>query len=250
LDPEKLLKPKEYLRQTYASASKVRQPRIMQVNAKIPYEELNLKENFKRVHSAKTSTSKPGVKLETPEVIIPEIKFEIDQTIHVSIPTIVSTHSILSLPEVKVFVFKNHEDYLLYSDSFPITSPIYTSGKHEEPISSFPFPPHLYLSSSHDHFPEIHSHHPEVVERSVDQSFEVFENILFSARVLSPRLSMVGVGGVGGAGAGGKAQTPRIVSKVATRYSPLVLHVVLHYLPENYMKSLLKFTGERDLIVT
>jgi hypothetical protein len=54
----------------------------------------------------------------------------------------------------------------------------------------------------------------------------------------------------GGAGAGGKAQPPRIFSKVAARYAPLVLPIVLHDLPENYMKRLPKFTGEGDLTTT
>jgi hypothetical protein len=63
---------------------------------------------------------------------------------------------------------------------------------------------------------------------------------------MSPRLSMVGDGVVGarGAGASGKAQPPMIFSKVAARYDPLVLPDVLHDLPENYMKSFPKFTGD------
>ena len=66
---------------------------------------------------------------------------------------------------------------------------------------------------------------------------------------------MVGVGGVGadgaeGAGVGGQAQPPRIFSKVATSYAPLVLLVVLHDLPKNYMKNLPKFMGEGDLTAT
>jgi hypothetical protein len=60
----------------------------------------------------------------------------------------------------------------------------------------------------------------------------------------------VGVGGVGGAGVGGQAQPPRIFSKVASRYAPLVLPVVLHDFPENYMKNLPKFMGEGDLTTT
>jgi hypothetical protein len=53
-----------------------------------------------------------------------------------------------------------------------------------------------------------------------------------------------------GAGDGGQAQPPRIFSKVAARYAPLVLPVVLHDLPENYMKNLPKFMGEGDLTTT
>jgi hypothetical protein len=65
---------------------------------------------------------------------------------------------------------------------------------------------------------------------------------------------MAGVGGARGAGAGGQenipTQPPRIFSKVFTRYSPLVLPAILHDLPENYMKSLPKFTCEGDLTTT
>jgi hypothetical protein len=160
-----------------------------------------------------------------------------------------------SLLEVKFYVSQNPKYYFLYSDSSPITSPIYTSGKHEESSSSFPFPPHLDLLSSHDPCPTLHSQHPEVVERSVYYSFKFFENQLFSPRISSPRLSMVGVGGAsvgwaGGAVDGGQAQPPRIFSKVTARYAPLFLHVVLHDLPENYMKRLPKFMGEGDLTTT
>jgi hypothetical protein len=87
------------------------------------------------------------------------------------------------------------------------------------------------------------------------QSFEVFENLIFSPRSLSPRISMAGAGGAGvggvrGVGASGQDQPPRIFSKVAARYYPLVLPVVLHDLPNNYMKNLPKFMGEGDLTTT
>jgi hypothetical protein len=58
----------------------------------------------------------------------------------------------------------------------------------------------------------------------------------------------------GGAGVGGQenipVQPPRIFSKVISRYAPLVHLAILHDLPENYMKSLPKFTGEGDLTTT
>jgi hypothetical protein len=58
----------------------------------------------------------------------------------------------------------------------------------------------------------------------------------------------VGGGGRGGGGGGGnQIPVPVIFSKVATRYAPLVLPAPLHDLPENYMKSLPKFTREGDL---
>jgi hypothetical protein len=124
LDPKKLLKPKGYLKQTFASVGKIYQPRVTQFNVKILAEELILKEKYKQVHYAEASTSKSEVKLETPEGIIPEVKFEIIQTTpilltdtftskkkeSISIPTIICTHLILSLPEVKVYVSKNPED--------------------------------------------------------------------------------------------------------------------------------------------
>jgi hypothetical protein len=55
------------------------------------------------------------------------------------------------------------------------------------------------------------------------------------------------VGGAAGGAAGGQVPLPGIFAKVAARYAPLVLPVPLHDLPENYMKSLPKFTGEGDL---
>jgi hypothetical protein len=68
-------------------------------------------------------------------------------------------------------------------------------------------------------------------------------------------MAMAGGGGVGGAatsgqggGAGGQASPLRIFTKVATRYTYLVLPAPLHDLPENYMKNLPKFTGEGDLM--
>jgi hypothetical protein len=84
LDPKKLLKRKGYLRQTSATASKVHQTIIMQFNDTILAEEINLNFFFKQVCSAQASTSKLEFKLETPEVIVHEVKFEIDQTIPVS----------------------------------------------------------------------------------------------------------------------------------------------------------------------
>jgi hypothetical protein len=57
----------------------------------------------------------------------------------------------------------------------------------------------------------------------------------------------VGGGGGGGGGGGNQIPVPGIFTKVAARYAPLVLPAALHALPENYMKSLPKFTGEGDL---
>jgi hypothetical protein len=62
---------------------------------------------------------------------------------------------------------------------------------------------------------------------------------------------IVGGGGAGGGGGQGPPPSiPRIFSKVAARYAPLVLPPILHDFPENYMKNLPKFTGEGDLTAT
>jgi hypothetical protein len=72
-------------------------------------------------------------------------------------------------------------------------------------------------------------------------------------RASASNLSMATHGGVGARGgapggpAGGQAPLPGIFAQVAARYAPLILLVPLHDLPENYMKSLPKFTGEGDL---
>jgi hypothetical protein len=55
------------------------------------------------------------------------------------------------------------------------------------------------------------------------------------------------VGAGGGAPGGGQVPLPGVFAKVAARYAPLILPIPLHDLPENYMKSLPKFTGEGDL---
>ena len=62
---------------------------------------------------------------------------------------------------------------------------------------------------------------------------------------------VIGGGGggdvVGGAGGQGPAPPPRVFTKVATRYAPLVWPVPLHDLPKNYINFFPKFTGEGDL---
>jgi hypothetical protein len=119
--------------------------------------------------------------------------------------------------------------------------------------------------SPNSQFLELPSLHPDAVERSL----EFYENPLFNSQISSPRHQMVvvggggaegGAGGVGGAGgasgvrgAGGQGPPPPppiIFAKVAARYAPLVLSLVLHDLPENYMKNLSKFMGEGDLTAT
>jgi hypothetical protein len=186
------------------------------------------------------------VKLETLEVIIAKIKCEIELTDtftseeeeSILDPTVINTLPILSYPEAKVSISRNPEEHYIYTDSSPIATPIFTSGKPKEPDSSFPFPPHLDIPSPHDLF-------PKVVERSVVLSFEVFENLLFSPRSPSPKFSMASAGGASGAGGGGGGQAPppKIFAKFSSRYAPLVFPAVFHDLPENYLKNLPKFMG-------
>jgi hypothetical protein len=108
--------------------------------------------------------------------------------------------------------------------------------------------------SPNGHFPELTSPHPKVVERSPLQSLKVFENPLFSSQSSSPKLPMDGARGAKGGGAGGQGQgqvpPPRIFSKVASRYAPLVLPDVLHDFSKHYMKNLPKFMGEGYLTTT
>jgi len=78
LDPKKLLKPNGYLKSTVASTGKVYQPKVTQVNSKVQIEELTPEESFKQVPSAEASTRKLEAEIENPEVIVPEIKVEIE----------------------------------------------------------------------------------------------------------------------------------------------------------------------------
>jgi hypothetical protein len=106
------LKPKGYLKSTTASAGKIYQPKVAQVNTKILVEELTPEENFKQAPSVEISTSKPEVRFENPKEIVPKIKTEIDSTdtpkgqneISLSIPIVVNILCTSSLPEVKVSV--------------------------------------------------------------------------------------------------------------------------------------------------
>jgi hypothetical protein len=62
-DPKKLLKTKGYLRQTSASAGKVYQPKVSQVNVNISAEEISLVDSKEihqiKSHSTEASTSNP-----------------------------------------------------------------------------------------------------------------------------------------------------------------------------------------------
>jgi hypothetical protein len=215
-----LLKSKGYLKQTSASAGKIYQPKVTHVNVKIPAEELSIKDKHQKVHSVEASSSKSEVKLEVLEEVAPKVKsndpksenihtipislidtFTSESKESFSIPNIICTQPILSLPEVKVYVSKNPEDHFLLSRSSRITSPTYPSSPSERLGSSPHFPPHLDFSSlsrdlsPYDFLAELRSHLPEAIKGLVHQSFEIFDNLQYSPRISSPRVSMVGVGG-------------------------------------------------------
>jgi hypothetical protein len=123
-------------------------------------------------------------------------------------------------------------------------SPIYISCKSEEPSPRIPSSPSSYFTSPGKKFPDFSPFHPEEAR----ESLYIFSNPLYNASISSPRLSMSTVGGgAGGIGGQGQQLPPRFFTKVAARYTPLVLPVPLHDLPKNYMKNLPKFTGEGDL---
>jgi hypothetical protein len=79
-DPEKLLKPRGYLKQTVASTSKVYQPKTTQSNAKGPLEQLTPQEDSTQIHFGETSTDKLETEIINPELVLPEIKAETDST--------------------------------------------------------------------------------------------------------------------------------------------------------------------------
>jgi hypothetical protein len=74
-NPEKPLKTKGYLKKTFASTTKVYQPKVTQVNVKIPAKEISLliskEKHQNKPHSAEASTSNPKIKLE-----IQRLKFQ------------------------------------------------------------------------------------------------------------------------------------------------------------------------------
>jgi hypothetical protein len=128
LIPEKLLKPKGYLKSTTSSSGKKYQPKITQVNTQVPVEILTPEENFKQTISVEASTSDTAIKIE----IDPSDTQNSLNKRSSSIPTIVTSLSTPSSPETKVYVLRNPEEHTLYPDSSPVGSPIYTSCKSEE----------------------------------------------------------------------------------------------------------------------
>jgi hypothetical protein len=127
---------------------------------------------------------------------------------------------------------------------------VYTSRESEKTSPIFSVPYFQNFLSPNGHFSETFPVYPGVTERSP----HTFKSILYNLQVSPSKLSMAIARGGGATRGGGGDQEPpappRIFSKVAARYAPLVLPVPLHDLPENYMKNLLKFTGEGDLTPT
>jgi hypothetical protein len=74
------LKPKGYLKSTTASSGKIYQPNVSQVSTEVVVEELTSKENFKQTPSAEASTSKPEVRFENLEEVVPKINTEVEST--------------------------------------------------------------------------------------------------------------------------------------------------------------------------
>jgi hypothetical protein len=151
------------------------------------------------------------------------------------------------IPEVKVSIPRNSEEYIVYLDSTPVGSPVYISCKSEEPIPCFPFSPFSDFPSPTDMSLELHSPHSKVVEGPL----QVYENPLFNSQSSSPHIQMatIGGGGVvggvvggieggarggarGGGGQGPPPPPPRIFSKLVSIYAPLALSPVLHDLHE------------------
>jgi hypothetical protein len=107
--------------------------------------------------------------------------------------------------------------------------------------------PHIPYKSSSDFSP---------CEESKD-SLLIFQNLLYNFALISMVATGGGGGGPPGGGGGGAPRRgaegqgptspPRVLSKVAARYVPLVFLIPLHDLPKNYIKNLPKFIGEGDL---
>jgi len=138
----------------------------------------------------------------------------------------------------------NPEECVTHSVSTPADSPDFVSCKSEEPSPCIPY-----------HSPSDFPLHEENKDPLL-----IFQNPLYDFPLITMAAAGVGGGGliegggggtpVGGVGGQGLAPPPRVFTKVASRYAPLVLPIPLHDLPENYIKYLPKFTGEGDLTTT
>jgi hypothetical protein len=185
---------------------------------------------------------------------------EIRSDIHPTVPLVhkgkdpIESSSAFDVPSFLQLNFPtspNFEECVTHSISTPIDSLDFISCKSEEPSPRAP-----YLSSSD--FP---------LREENKESLLIFQNPLYNFPQITMAAAEGGGGGfigggggfiggggggapLGGAGGQGLAPPPRVFTKVAAIYAPLVLPVPLHDLPENYMKNLPKFIGEGDLTAT
>jgi hypothetical protein len=141
-----------------------------------------------------------------------------------------------SLLEVHFPTSQNSNNYPIYLDSTSVDSPIFSPYESE---GHSPHSPSSFFSSF------------------IPVDNQLLETLPYNLQTFTAKatMAMAGEGGAGGAaigglgvGAGDQALPLWIFAKVATRYDPLVLPVLLHDLLENYMKNLPKFIGEGDLM--
>jgi hypothetical protein len=243
-DPEKILRPRGLFKQNvvvYQSKSNQSKDNIFFKPS--PSRELPLRKILDSVVEAETLKSKQ---------LLPEIKTETSLT--TSYITRGDTPALKLIPidipstlNMKSSVTQGLEEVSTYTDSTPVGSPIYISCKSEDPSPCIPSSPFSNFTSSSKKFPEFSPFHP----KEARESLYIFTNPLYNAMISSPRLSMAAAGGgAGGIGGQGQQPPPIVFTKVAARYTPLVLPVPLHDLPKRYMKKLPKFTGEGDLTTT
>jgi hypothetical protein len=243
-EPEKILRPRGLFKQNVVAY----QPKSNQSKDKTffepsPSRELSLRKISDSVVEAETLKS---------EQLLPEIKNETSLT--------TSYVSRGNMPAIKLIpidvpsnlninpsITQGLREVSTYTDLTLAGSPIYISYKSEEPIPHIPSSPFSTFTSPGKTFPDFSPFHPGEAR----ESLYIFANPLYNASISSPRLSMATAGG-GARGIGGQGQQlpPRVFTKVAARYTPLVLLVPLHDLPKNYTKKLPKFTGEGDLTAT
>jgi hypothetical protein len=240
-DPEKILKPRGLFKQNTV----VYQPKSTQSKDKTFLEPSSSRE----LSLGKTSDSTVEAETLKSEQILPEIKTETSPTTsYVSrgdTPVVkLIPIDIPSTLNINLSVTQGLEEVSTPTDSTPVGSPIYISCKSEEPSPHLPSLPFPTFTSPGKKFPDFFPLHPGEAR----ESLYIFANPLYNAPISSPRSSMaIAGGGAGGVGGQGQQPPPRVFTKVAARYAPLVLPVPLHDLPENYMKNLPKFTGEGDL---
>jgi hypothetical protein len=166
-DPEKILKPRGFLKQ----ATAVYQPKSTQSKAKIPLEPLTPQEVSTQILFGETSANTVEAETINPKLVFPEIKTEAYSTTScvsegkkpIVKPTSIDIPSSL---EINFPTSQSLEEYTIHSDSTPAGSPIYISCKSEEPSPRISFPPFSVFSSPDKRFSEPFSLHPEEAKGS------------------------------------------------------------------------------------